>query len=113
MTSLALHLGRAAIAVMISASVLPMGLATAAPKTVVIYAPSAPPAPQTETQPPPPSAGASMVWQAGFWKWSGQKYEWVPGRYVATPNTALPNWVPGHWDQQPQGWVWTEGHWEG
>lgn len=115
MTSFTSHLGRAtALAVFLSTGAFSVGPAAAAPKkeTVIIYAPTAPPPPRAEQAPPPPPS-STMAWQAGYWQWGGSNYEWVPGRYVERPNTSLPNWVPGHWDQQPQGWMWTDGHWEG
>jgi hypothetical protein len=76
--------------------------------TFVSVAPFAPPPPQVESPPAPPSPLA--VWQPGHWRWSGGQYVWVPGRYVQRP-TSSANWVPGYWQQGPNGWIWTEGRW--
>lgn len=47
-----------------------------------------PPAPLPET--PPPQPGPSAQWVAGYWHWTGMQYAWVPG----------------HWEQGPQGATW-------
>ncbi len=33
-----------------------------------------------------------------------------PGNMYSGP-TPTANWVPGYWQQGPNGWVWTEGRW--
>jgi YXWGXW repeat-containing protein len=78
-----------------------------APSIVIV--PTAPPAPQVEVPPPAPSR--SYVWEPGRWSWNGAQYFWQPGRYVERP-TVSANFVAGHWEQHPQGWVWVEGHWD-
>ena len=83
---------------------------TSAPAgTTVIVAPTAPPPPQTESPPPPPSP--TYVWDPGRWNWNGVQYVWRPGSYVEKP-TVTATFVPGHWQQAPNGWVWADSHWD-
>jgi hypothetical protein len=85
----------------------PVQLAQAA----VIIAPTAPPAPQVETVPPPPSADPAMTWETGHWSWTGTDWAWAHGQYIVRPAPAAV-WVGGHWDRQPNGWAWVDGHWQ-
>ena len=69
----------------------------------------APPPPRSEFVPPPP--GPQMVWEPGYWTFSGVTWDWVPGHYEARPQPTA-QWIPGHWAQQPGGtWVWIAGRW--
>jgi len=86
--------------------------AFAQPSTVII-APSAPPAPQVETIPPPPSENPQMMtWGAGHWTWNGTTWDWTEGHYIQRPvPTAV--WEPGHWAQETTGgYIWVDGHWQ-
>lgn len=85
-----------------------LGLATAAGAQV--YVRVGPPAPVREVIPPPPPEHPGWVWHAGYHRWDGGRYVWVPGYYVAPPYRHA-RWVPGHWDRTPRGWFWVEGHW--
>jgi hypothetical protein len=38
------------------------------------------------------------------------RYVWIAGQYVQRPAPSA-NWVPGYWQQGPNGWIWTEGRW--
>ena len=67
-----------------------------------------PPAPQIETIPVAPGPG--YAWHPGVWRWNGERYIWVGGRYFRRPYGNA-EWVPGHWVHRPQGWVWRAGHW--
>jgi WXXGXW repeat (2 copies) len=83
-------------------------------QNVVVVAPSAPPAPQTEVIPAPPADNATMAyWQPGHWTWNGATWVWVGGNYVMRPQpTAV--WVPGQWAQDASGsYRWVDGHWQG
>jgi hypothetical protein len=40
------------------------------------------------------------------------QYLWQPGRYVDRP-AAFALYMPGHWEQQANGWVWVEGRYLG
>ena len=77
---------------------------------------TAPPPPlQAEVvpAPPPPPRGAHVrpwVWQAGYWRWNGRAYRWVPGHYVRGPRVGAV-WVPGQWVVVRGRYVWHAGHW--
>jgi len=43
----------------------------------VVY--SAPPPPRVEEYGPPPAVG--YVWLGGYWRWGGERHEWVPGHW--------------------------------
>jgi hypothetical protein len=59
---------------------------------------------------PPPRPG--QVWVQGSWRWAGNRYQWVPGRWARRPRR-FARWEQGRWVRQPRGWVWVEGHWRG
>jgi WXXGXW repeat (2 copies) len=67
-----------------------------------------PPVAVVEHPGPPPAAG--FVWIAGYHRWDGARYVWVPGRYEQPPRPHAV-WVPHHWVQRHGGWVLVEGHW--
>ena len=71
-----------------------------------VYLPRPPPAPRVEAVPPAPAAG--QTWISGHWKWSGRRYEWVPGRWTERP---AGEWVSGRWIKKSRGWFWLPGHW--
>jgi len=50
------------------------------------------------------------AWRAGYYRWDGYRYIWVPGVYTAPPYRGG-RWVPGHYRQTPHGYIWVEGHW--
>lgn len=77
--------------------------------TTVIVAPTQPPPLRAETPPPPPAP--TYVWDPGRWAWDGVQYVWRPGKYVEKP-TVTATFVPGHWRQSPDGWVWTDSYWD-
>src|SRR5579875_2200378 len=52
-------------------------LGAAVPAVAQYYAPSPPPPLRREVVPAPPGAG--WVWRAGFWRWNGYRWVWVPG----------------------------------
>jgi hypothetical protein len=56
------------------------------------------------------SPGRNHVWVGGHWRWTGNDYDWVPGRWVA-PERGYRRWVPGHWAHTKRGYYWVEGHW--
>ncbi len=77
----------------------------------VIIAPTAPPPPQVEVVPSPPTTTPGMVWQQGAWNYQNGNWVWVPGQYIARPQ-GYSVWQPGQWMQQPDGrYVWNPGHW--
>jgi len=69
-----------------------------------------PPPPPRERIPPPPPEHRDWAWHAGYHRWDGTRYVWVPGAYERPPRPRA-RWVPGRWVHRGGGWVWVEGHW--
>ena len=59
-----------------------------------------------------PSPGPRYVWAAGYYRWSGRAYVWVPGAWVYPPRPAAV-WVAPRWDFVPGrgGYVFVPGYW--
>ncbi len=79
------------------------------PPSTASLAPNPPPPPETET--PPPAPAPTYVWEPGHWYWNGAQYHWQQGRYIAKPTTTA-TYIPGHWEQRPEGWLWVGGQLE-
>jgi WXXGXW repeat (2 copies) len=75
---------------------------------VRVYVPSPPPPAQVEVIGVAPSS--RHVWIAGYHRWDGGAYVWVPGHWVVRPRPRA-IWVKGHWSHHPRGWYWVEGRW--
>ena len=75
---------------------------------VRIYVTAPPPPPQVEVVGVAPSP--KHIWVAGYHRWDGRAYVWVPGHWVVRPRGRAA-WVPGHWVQHKRGWYWVAGHW--
>jgi hypothetical protein len=73
-----------------------------------VYVSVAPPVPVVEVQPVAP--GPHHVWVAGYHRWDGNAYVWVPGTWVVPPHHYTV-WVPGHWTHNHHGHYWVAGHW--
>ena len=74
-----------------------------------VYVRISPPAPIVEVRTASP--GPRHVWIAGYHRWDGRAYVWVPGRWELPP-ARRSAWVPGHWvHHRQEGWCWAEGHW--
>ena len=70
-----------------------------------------------DTAPPPPvaeetapAARAGYVWAPGYWTWTGSKYDWQKGHYVAERKGfryVSPKWAmeDGRWTLYPEQWV--------
>ena len=56
----------------------------------------------------PPARG--YVWAPGYHRWDGRGYVWSPGQWMNPPRPHA-RWVPPHWQQRRDGWVFVEGHW--
>jgi hypothetical protein len=97
---------------------------TAPAPSALVATPSAPPPQQqvlVTTVPampnPPidtvqgPSPGDNYTWVSGYYNWSGDRYQWVPGTWVRTP-VPTSVWVPGRWQPTAGGYVWIAGHWQ-
>lgn len=68
----------------------------------------APPPPPHEHMGPPP--GPDFVWIAGYQRWDGRGYGWVPGHYEQPPHPHAA-WVPHRWQHRHGSWIMVEGHW--
>jgi hypothetical protein len=68
----------------------------------------APPRPLVEKRLVAPGPG--YVWIAGFHRWDGARYVWVPGRWELPPHPHA-HWVAHRWVHRHGGWVLVEGHW--
>ena len=73
-----------------------------------VYVRTGPPAPIVEVRGPAPARGS--VWIAGYHRWDGGRYIWVPGRWAAPPR-ARAAWVPERWAHDHHGWYFVAGHW--
>jgi WXXGXW repeat (2 copies) len=83
-------------------------IATSALAQVTVVVPTAPPPPRVEVMPAPPRGG--VVWQPGYYKWSGREHVWVEGRYADPPRPGV-RWVAPTWDHRDNGWVYLDGRW--
>ncbi len=91
------------------------GLAAA---VLVACASNPPPGEIVVVRRPPPdrvegvavSPGPGHVWILGHWRWTGNDYDWVPGRWTRV-EPGYRRWVPGHWRHTRRGWYWVKGHW--
>jgi len=67
--------------------------------------------------PPPPrredvvvTPGPRYVWVPGYYRYHGNGYVWVSGRYAVPPHHYTV-WVPGRWVPRQGGYVWIKGYW--
>ena len=68
--------------------------------------------------PPPPPPHEAMVrgshggrvWVPGYYRWTGNRYRWVEGRWMRPPRHGQV-WVPGYRAPRRGGYVWVEGYW--
>ncbi|MGA2449056.1 MAG: hypothetical protein ABTD50_10300 [Polyangiaceae bacterium] len=90
----------------------PEYVASPAPQAqeVVVESPPPPPPPVVEPAPPAP-ASADDVWVAGYYGWSGQRYEWRRGHYERRPRPGA-RYSAGHWEPRARGKVWVEARWQ-
>ncbi len=83
---------------------LSLGSAEAAEVVVRV----APPAAVVEERGVAPSP--NHVWIAGYHRWDGNAYVWVPGRWD-TPPRPHARWVAGRWVHRHGGYVFVDGRW--
>jgi|EndMetStandDraft_7_1072992.scaffolds.fasta_scaffold1115450_1 hypothetical protein len=79
--------------------------ATAGPR---VYVRIGPPRPVVEVRRVAPGPG--YVWTAGYHRWDGRAYAWVPGAWVLPPRRRAV-WVAPHWSHDRHGYYFVEGHW--
>jgi hypothetical protein len=90
---------------------LGVALPLLAPKPALaarIYVNIAPPEPVVEVVTVAPSD--RHIWIAGYHRWDGRAYIWVPGHYAVPPRHRT-TWVRGHWVRHQRGWYWVDGRW--
>lgn len=46
----------------------------------------------------------------GYWKWTGENYMWMPGRWIKNQPDHI--WVADSWTERGDKWHFTPGHWE-
>ena len=94
-------------AILLTATVA-TGTACATPRGRV-YLRVGPPAPIVETRLVAPGPG--YVWVAGYHRWDGRVYAWVPGVWLRSPRPRAV-WVAGRWVHEGRhGWYFVDGHW--
>ncbi len=76
--------------------------------TAASVAPYPPPA--ILAQIPPPAPAPNSLCTVGHSNSNDARYVWTPGQYMQRPAPTA-NWMPRHWEQESEGWVWTDGHW--
>jgi hypothetical protein len=67
-----------------------------------------PPPAVVERPGPPPEHG--QVWIAGYYRYEGDHYLWVPGHWEHPPRRHAV-WVPHRWEHHHGEWILIEGHW--
>jgi hypothetical protein len=80
------------------------------PEEEVVVESDPPPPPPPEVEVIPASPGVEFYWVAGYHRWEGRRYVWVPGRYVRRPH-AHARWEVAHWEARGRAHVWVEGRW--
>jgi WXXGXW repeat (2 copies) len=85
------------------------GLLTAGAFAQEVVVRVAPPRPIVETRVVAPSH--DHVWIAGYHRWDGNAYVWVPGRWELPPRPHA-HWVAHKWVHRHGGYVLVEGHWK-
>jgi YXWGXW repeat-containing protein len=73
-----------------------------------VYVRVGPPAPIVEVRAVQP--GQRHMWVAGYHRWDGRAYVWVPGAWALPPRPHAV-WVAPHWAHDRRGWYFVEGHW--
>lgn len=55
--------------------------------------------------------GPQHVWLAGYHRWDGRAYVWVPGHWEVPPRPHAV-WVAPRWRHRRDGYVFVEGRWK-
>lgn len=93
--------------ILATASIL---LALSQTADAAVFVRVAPPRPLVER--PVRRPGPAFVWTAGYHRWTGRAYVWVPGRWVAPPRVNA-IWAPPRWEYVPaqHAYVFVAGFW--
>ena len=74
-----------------------------------LYIDADPPPPMVEVRAVAPAP--DFVWVAGFYRWNGGAYVWLPGHWDRPPRRGA-QWDSGHWVRdQRHGWYFVDGRW--
>lgn len=59
------------------------------------------------------SPGTTYMYVQDDWTWNPttNTWDWNGNRWVERPKVNE-TWVPGHWTNTTDGWMWVEGHWK-
>jgi hypothetical protein len=74
-----------------------------------VYVRVGPPAAVAEVRRVPPP-GPGYAWVAGYHRWDGRTYVWVPGTWMVPPRRRAA-WVAPHWSHDRHGYYFVAGHW--
>ena len=85
-----------------------LGIATLSEAAVVVVRVAPPPPPSVAVIGVAP--GPRYVWIAGYQRWNGNGYVWVPGRWTLPPRAGVV-WVPAHWAPRSGGYIFVAGRW--
>src|SRR5438132_9464864 len=68
-----------------------------------------PPDAIVESPPDQRPAGEGVQWLPGYWAWDADESDfiWVSGCWRLPPPSR--RWMPGHWQEVENGWVWVAG----
>lgn len=66
--------------------------------------------PPSGTWEPSPAPANGHVWSAGYYEWTGERYQWKPGQWVLAREGM--EYRQRRWVQRPDGkWILTGGDW--
>ena len=77
-----------------------------APRAIV----STPPPPLRIDPPKPSSPGGPAIYRSGHYQFRNGRYLWIPSAWVNPPRSGL-TWIPGFYQQTPEGGMFINGHW--
>ena len=85
-----------------------VGLGIGSAHAAEVFVKAGPPPVMVERQSIRPSA--RHVWIAGYYRWNGNAYIWVPGGWGLPPR-ANAVWVAARWRHRLEGYTFVEGRW--
>lgn len=91
-------------------SIAPLAAVVPAAQAEVIVVHRGPPPLRHERIIVRPGPARDYFWQPGYWRWTGNDYEWNAGRWERRPH-ARAVWVSPHWAHRRGDWRFVEGHW--
>ena len=94
------------------AGMLALSACAQSPNTPAMSANPYPPPPPVldEARPKPPVTEDELLWQPGYWDWTGSGYVWRHGEYVKRAGHGS-EWQEGYWTNTSGKWEWDRAHW--